>query len=83
MNFATHTKIGVIGGVSWHSTALYYRHINVLYQQRKGKQHSAPLLLNSLDFQWVLDEFFMHLEPFGRLLGVLFGISWHSLSLLE
>ena len=57
MNFATHTKIGVIGGVSWHSTALYYRHINVLYQQRKGKQHSAPLLLNSLDFQWVLDGY--------------------------
>ena len=57
MNFATPTKIGILGGVSWHSTALYYRYINELYQTLKGDQHSAPLLLNSLDFQWVLDGF--------------------------
>ena len=36
-----------------------------------------------IDFQRILDDFFMHLEQFGRLLGVLFGVSWHSFSFLE
>ena len=47
-------KIALIGGLSWHSTKLYYTQLNTLYQQRKGHNHSAPLLLNSLDFQEVL-----------------------------
>jgi aspartate racemase len=42
--------IGLIGGMSWESTAHYYAHINRLTQQRRGGVHSAPILLYSFDF---------------------------------
>ncbi|MHC2624435.1 aspartate racemase [Bradyrhizobium huanghuaihaiense] len=43
--------IGLIGGMSWESTALYYKLINERIRDRLGKLHSAPLLLYSYDFQ--------------------------------
>ncbi len=43
-------KLGLIGGMSWLSTRTYYDHINNLVQARVGKQASAPLLIESLDF---------------------------------
>jgi aspartate racemase len=43
--------IGLIGGMSWESTALYYKLINERVRDRKGKLHSAPLLMYSYDFQ--------------------------------
>jgi len=43
-------KLGLIGGMSWLSTRTYYEHINRLVQAKKGKQASAPLLIESLDF---------------------------------
>ncbi len=43
-------KLGLIGGMSWLSTRTYYDHINNLVQARIGKQASAPLLIESLDF---------------------------------
>lgn len=43
--------IGLIGGMSWESTALYYRLINERIRDRMGKLHSAPLLMYSYDFQ--------------------------------
>jgi aspartate racemase len=42
--------IGLIGGMSWESTALYYQTINREVQRRRGGLHSAPLHLISLDF---------------------------------
>lgn len=42
-------KIGLIGGMSWLSTRTYYDHINKLVQARAGLDHSAPLLIESLD----------------------------------
>lgn len=42
--------LGVIGGMSWESTALYYRLINQGVAHRLGGLHSAPLLLHSVDF---------------------------------
>lgn len=45
--------IGLIGGMSWESTALYYRLINERVRDRMGKLHSAPLLLYSYDFQQI------------------------------
>ncbi len=42
--------IGLIGGMSWESTALYYRRINELVRQRRGGLHSAKLVLWSFDF---------------------------------
>lgn len=42
--------LGLIGGMSWESTAIYYRHINELTRKRLGGLHSASLLLWSFDF---------------------------------
>jgi len=41
--------IGLIGGVSWHSTVDYYRYINEAVAERLGDAHSAKLVLYSLD----------------------------------
>lgn len=43
-------KIGLIGGMSWLSTRTYYDHINKLVQARAGVDHSAPMLIESLDY---------------------------------
>ena len=43
--------LGLIGGMSWESTALYYKLINERVRDRMGKLHSAPLLIYSYDFQ--------------------------------
>jgi aspartate racemase len=42
--------MGLIGGMSWESTALYYRIINETVRERLGGLHSAPLVLWSVDF---------------------------------
>ena len=42
--------IGIIGGTTWHSTAEYYRVINEKIAERLGGQHSARILLYSVDF---------------------------------
>jgi aspartate racemase len=42
--------IGLIGGMSWVSTADYYRYINEMVQKRLGGVSSADILLHSLDF---------------------------------
>ncbi|MDH3218494.1 MAG: aspartate/glutamate racemase family protein [Gammaproteobacteria bacterium] len=42
--------IGLIGGMSWESSALYYRLINDAVNRRLGGLHSARMLLFSVDF---------------------------------
>lgn len=42
--------IGLLGGMSWESTASYYRLANELVRERLGGLHSARLLLLSVDF---------------------------------
>jgi aspartate racemase len=42
-------KLGIIGGTSWSSTALYYDHINRGIAKRLGGLHSARLVIESLD----------------------------------
>ena len=42
--------IGLIGGMSWESTVLYYRLINETVAARLGGLHSARLVLYSVDF---------------------------------
>lgn len=42
--------IGLIGGMSWESTAHYYSEINIGIKQVLGGLHSAKILLYSLDF---------------------------------
>lgn len=42
--------VGLIDGMSWESTAHYYRVLNEETARRLGGLHSAPLLLLSVDF---------------------------------
>lgn len=44
------TTIGLIGGLSWESTAEYYRLANQTVHRELGGLHSARVLVNSLDF---------------------------------
>ncbi|MGB3078813.1 MAG: aspartate/glutamate racemase family protein [Saprospiraceae bacterium] len=43
--------LGLIGGLSWFSTSVYYRKINEIVHQRLGSSHSAKLILYSIDFE--------------------------------
>jgi aspartate racemase len=45
--------IGLIGGISWESTALYYRQLNEAVRARLGGLHSAKIVLYSVDFDEV------------------------------
>ena len=42
--------IGFLGGMSWESSAVYYRLANELVRERLGGLHSARCLLYSVDF---------------------------------
>ena len=42
--------IGLLGGMSWESTALYYRLINEGVREKLGGIHSAQSLMYSVDF---------------------------------
>ncbi|MEW2553952.1 aspartate/glutamate racemase family protein [Streptomyces zhihengii] len=42
--------IGLIGGMSWESTAEYYRLLNDITRERLGGLHSARCVLHSVDF---------------------------------
>jgi len=43
--------IGLIGGMSWESSAEYYRIINRAVRERLGAAHSARILMWSVDFE--------------------------------
>lgn len=43
--------IGLLGGMSWESTELYYRWINERVKEKLGGLHSAKIVLVSVDFQ--------------------------------
>lgn len=47
--------IGLIGGMSWESTAVYYRLLNEGVRARLGGLHSADVLLHSLDFAGIAE----------------------------
>ena len=43
--------IGLIGGVTWHSTVEYYKKINEKVATQLGKHHSAKIVISSVDFE--------------------------------
>jgi len=62
--------IGIIGGMSWESSAQYYTIINRAVRERLGAPHSAKILMHSLDFGEV--ERLQHArewEALGRMIG--------------
>ena len=53
--------LGLIGGMSWESTATYYQLLNRMTRERLGGSHSAPLVLWSVDFEPII-----HMQAEGR-----------------
>lgn len=47
--------LGLIGGLTWHSTLEYYRALNQGINDRLGDVHSARLLMYSVDFACIRD----------------------------
>jgi len=43
-------RIGLLGGMSWESTAEYYRFVNEAVRDRLGGLHSADCIMRSVDF---------------------------------
>jgi aspartate racemase len=43
-------RIGLLGGMSWESSAEYYRFVNEEIRARRGGLHSADCVLRSVDF---------------------------------
>lgn len=43
-------RLGLLGGMSWQSSALYYSLVNKLVAERLGGVHSADLVMVSVDF---------------------------------
>ena len=62
-------KLGLIGGMSWVSTAMYYEQINRGVSRRLGGLSSAPLLLDSLDFGEIAK--LQHAEQWSALARIL------------
>lgn len=48
-------RIGIIGGMSWESTATYFRLLNLGVRERLGGLHSARLLLATVDFAPIVE----------------------------
>lgn len=46
--------LGLIGGVSWESTSIYYRLLNEGIQQRLGGNNAAECLIHSFNFQRIV-----------------------------
>ena len=53
--------LGLIGGMSWESTATYYQLLNRMTRERLGGSHSAPLIIWSVDFEPIT-----HMQTEGR-----------------
>ncbi|MFS1510909.1 aspartate/glutamate racemase family protein [Chengkuizengella sp. SCS-71B] len=47
--------IGLLGGLSWESSAIYYKLINERVKEKLGGLHSAKSMLYSVDFQMFKD----------------------------
>jgi aspartate racemase len=43
-------RIGLLGGMSWESSSVYYRLLNEMVRDRLGGLHSADCMLRSVDF---------------------------------
>lgn len=60
--------IGLLGGMSWHSTSTYYKIINEEIQKKLGGTHSAKCILYSVDFYEI--ERAQHREDWNTIIDV-------------
>ena len=49
-------KIGLIGGITWQSTQLYYQYLNEAVNAKLGGTHSCKLLMESVDFHEISER---------------------------
>jgi len=61
--------IGMLGGMSWESTGLYYRKINEETKRVRGGLHSAPIAMVSVDFQEI--ETLQHQDDWAACAAIL------------
>ena len=61
--------IGLLGGMSWESTAAYYREINEGVKEKLGGLHSAKICLFSVDFHEI--EKLQHDENWAETAAIL------------
>jgi aspartate racemase len=61
--------VGLIGGMSWESSLEYYRIMNRLVREKLGGQHSARILMFSVDFHEL--EEYMRLDRWDEITAVL------------
>ncbi len=57
--------IGLIGGMSWESSAVYYKLINTIVREKLGGFHSCKSVMVSVDFAEI--EKYQHLEDWNTL----------------
>ncbi|RKX66330.1 aspartate racemase [candidate division TA06 bacterium] len=50
--------IGIVGGMTWHSSLHYYSVINEIIEEKVGKKHSAKIILYSFDFNEIFEKQF-------------------------
>lgn len=63
--------LGILGGMSWSSTLEYYRLLNQGIHAVRGKQHSADVMIASVDFQQIIDlQVKNHWNEAGALLSL-------------
>ncbi len=70
--------IGLIGGMSWESTALYYQAINRGVAHRQGGLHSARLVMTSVNFAEIAQQ-----QRDGDWAGLAEKLSAHAQSLVS
>ena len=66
--------IGLIAGMSWESSQLYYQMINRDVQQRLGGLHSAQMLIYSVDFAPI--EQLQHAGDWDGAAAILIDEAW-------
>lgn len=60
--------IGLLGGTAWVSTIEYYRRLNQKVNARLGKNHSAKIILSSIDYETIKKFNYENWEKIGEVL---------------
>ncbi|MEM6865448.1 MAG: aspartate/glutamate racemase family protein [Bacteroidota bacterium] len=63
--------IGMIGGMSWESSKIYYQHVNEMVRERLGGSHSAKSIMTSVDFAEIEKPSFANdWDSIGKLMSI-------------
>ena len=68
MNNQKMKTIGLLGGTSWVSTIEYYKLLNQIVVEKLGKQHSAKIVLNSIDYETIKKYNYQDWDKIGEVL---------------